>query len=81
MSGHEHEVVAFIALMIPLTALVATLVIRPWLRLHYASRSALSSDERQALYDLRSVAEKMEARLATLERILDAEAPGWRERA
>ena len=79
MSG--HDVIGFLAMMIPFVAIISALVIRPWLRLHYSNRSALSTDERQALYDLRSVAEKMESRLATLENILDAEAPGWRERA
>ena len=78
---HGGEVIAFVALMIPITALVSSLVIRPWLRLHYSSRSALSDEDRQAMVELRAAADRMEQRLATLERILDADAPGWRERA
>ena len=79
MSG--DELAGLFAISIPIVAIVSALVIRPWIRLHYASRSALSLDDREALSSLRHTAERMESRLATLERILDAEAPGWRERA
>ena len=79
MSG--NELAHILAVSIPIVAIVAALVIRPWIRLHYSSRGALSNEERQTLDNLRTSADRMETRIATLERILDAEAPGWRERA
>jgi phage shock protein B len=41
----------------------------------------LSDEERAALEDLGRAAERLEARVATLERILDADDPKWRDRA
>jgi phage shock protein B len=79
------DIPAILALMIPIVAIFSALVIRPWMRLHYESlqrgKLAMTVDEQEALTDLRIAAERMEARLVTLERILDTEAPGWRERA
>jgi phage shock protein B len=74
----------FLEALIPIVAILSIFVVLPWMRMHYKSlernQSALTGDEQQALSDLRHTAERMEARLVTLERILDAEAPGWRER-
>ncbi len=74
----------FVEALIPLVAILSIFVVLPWMRMHYKSKersqSALTGDEQLALTELRHVAERMEARLVTLERILDAEAPGWRER-
>jgi len=79
-----QNVAAILALMIPIVAIVSVFVVRPWLRMHYESlnrnRSALSVDEQQAMVDLRLIADRMENRLVTLERILDSESPGWRDR-
>jgi phage shock protein B len=78
------ELIPIMALMIPIVAILSALVIRPWMRMHYESiarsRMTMSGDEQQAMEDLQQLAERMEMRLTTLERILDAEAPGWRER-
>lgn len=64
--------VIFIAFVVPL-----------WLILHYTARwratKTLSSEDEKMLQDLWQTAEKMEDRIATLERILDAEAPQWRK--
>ena len=76
-----HDLAHLLVVSIPIVAIVSALVIRPWIRLHYNSRSTLSTDERQELVELRNAADRMETRLSTLEQILDAEAPGWRERA
>lgn len=52
-------------------------VIPTWLRLHYRSRReggvSLNADERRELEALRRHADRLEERLATLERALDAE--------
>lgn len=71
--------------LIPLVAIISIFVVLPWLGMHYGSlkrqRETLNAEDRQALIDLRALADRMESRMITLERILDAEAPGWRERA
>lgn len=55
-----------------------------WLILHYRSKKktagGLSEDDFQRLQTLSEKAEKMQKRVDTLERILDAETPNWRSR-
>ncbi|KJY74351.1 phage-shock protein [Vibrio coralliilyticus] len=55
-----------------------------WLILHYRSKKktagGLSEDDFQRLQALSEKAEKMQKRVDTLERILDAETPNWRSR-
>jgi phage shock protein B len=52
--------------------------------MHYRSKqraqSALSDEERLELESLSAQAERMMARIETLESILDGETPGWRNR-
>jgi len=67
-------------LAIPLTIFVL-FVLPIWLWLHYSSRSArgdLSQSEQQRLMQLTDEAKKMRERIQTLEDILDAEHPNWR---
>jgi len=56
-----------------------------WLVLHYRSKKqvsqGLSEEEFLTLQTLAEKAEVMSDRIQTLEKILDAEAPKWRERA
>ena len=53
-----------------------------WIIFHYLTlgkrAKMLSEDERDMLEELAETAERMEARLATLEKILDADDPNWR---
>ena len=63
-----------------------TVVVLPiWIIAHYATRwrtsKTLSGGEETLLAELWESAERMEGRIGTLERILDAEAPDWRTRA
>jgi|TARA_R110000868_G_scaffold308064_4_gene569670 phage shock protein B len=55
-----------------------------WLILHYRSKKqmnqGLTQDEYATLQDLADRAEKMADRIHTLESILDAEAPEWRNK-
>ncbi|MGB0664164.1 MAG: envelope stress response membrane protein PspB [Pontibacterium sp.] len=59
------------------------LVLPLWLVLHYISswRSArsLSAEDKQSLAIALEEAERLEQRVLTLERILDAEQPNWRQ--
>ncbi|GLR70661.1 envelope stress response membrane protein PspB [Agaribacter marinus] len=56
-----------------------------WLFFHYRSKKSisegLSDQERHILQDLVAREEQMSERIKTLEAILDAESPSWRERA
>ncbi|MGO2508165.1 MAG: envelope stress response membrane protein PspB [Vibrio hibernica] len=53
-----------------------------WLILHYRSKrkvsNGLSGEELEQLKQLATRAEAMQARVKTLEKILDSEAPNWR---
>ena len=67
-------------------ALLFVVVVAPiWIVAHYATswRTArmLSREHERALAEIWDLAQRLEARMATLERILDADAPGWRARA
>ncbi|VEB96889.1 Phage shock protein B [Cedecea lapagei] len=67
-------------LAIPLTIFV--LFVAPiWLWLHYSNRSngeQLSQSEQQRLARLTDEARQMRERIQSLEQILDAEHPNWR---
>lgn len=55
-----------------------------WLHFHYRSKrelgKGLSEGEYVQLNDLAATADKMAARIKTLEAILDAESPEWRNK-
>ncbi|MCG8690031.1 MAG: envelope stress response membrane protein PspB [Minwuiales bacterium] len=64
-------------------AVIFLTVVAPiWIIAHYVTRwrtgKALSSDEERLIAELWQTTDKMEQRIVTLERILDAEAPNWR---
>ena len=65
--------------------LFLTIVAPIWIVAHYLTRwrssRRLSAEDEKALGELREAGRRMEARIAALERVLDAEAPGWRSRA
>ncbi len=65
------------------TVIFMGLVAPLWLVLHYLSKSrmekGLSSEDRDTLAAALAQVEKLEARIGTLETILDAEHPRWRE--
>ncbi|OUL58426.1 envelope stress response membrane protein PspB [Pseudoalteromonas ulvae] len=76
MNGFEFIIAPLILFMI----FVAPL----WLILHYRSKKqvsqGLSEHEHRQLVDLADKAEKMAERIQTLESLLDAEAPQWRNK-
>jgi phage shock protein B len=65
--------------------LIFLVVVAPiWIVAHYLTRwrrsRKLSAEDERSLGELYEAARRMEARMAALERVLDAEAPGWRAR-
>lgn len=72
-----------VAFFVPI--LVFLVVVAPiWIVVHYRSKAnvagGLSTRERGELNDMIDVANRMAARIETLEAILDVESPGWREK-
>lgn len=65
--------------------IIFMVVVAPiWLILHYRSKGqvsqGLSEEEYVQLSDLSEMADKMADRIKTLEAILDAETPDWRNK-
>jgi phage shock protein B len=73
-------VVAFFVPVVVFMVIVAPI----WIVVHYRSKArtevGLSAGERVELEDMFEVANKMVARIETLEAILDVESPDWREK-
>ena len=72
-----------VAFFVP--TIVFLLVVAPlWIIMHYRSKqraqTSLSEDERAQLEAMAIAADRMAERIDTLESILDAETPGWRDR-
>lgn len=67
-------------------ALIFLTIVAPiWIIAHYLARwrrsRRLSAADEKTLSELYAIARAMEARIAALERVLDADAPGWRTRS
>ncbi len=64
--------------------LFMTVVAPIWVLLHYITRwkstKTISNEDESLLADLWESAERIDQRLTNIERILDAEAPDWRNR-
>ncbi|MCB1646016.1 MAG: envelope stress response membrane protein PspB [Pseudomonadales bacterium] len=76
----EGIVVAFFVPVVVFLVVVAPI----WIIFHYRSKArienGLTTGERAELEEMIEVANKMAARIETLESILDVESPGWREK-
>ncbi|QOC23606.1 envelope stress response membrane protein PspB [Wenzhouxiangella sp. AB-CW3] len=70
--------------LFPLLVIFLIIVAPIWLILHYATRNSanrrLNSKDEAMLEELIESAQRMEDRIRTLERILDADTPEWRNR-
>ena len=57
----------------------------PWLIFHYITRwktaATLTGEDEKLLDELHDVARRLDDRVATIERIMTAENPGWRQLA
>ena len=64
--------------------LFMTVVAPIWILFHYITRwkstKTISNEDETLLADLWESADRIESRLTNIERILDAEAPNWRNR-
>ncbi len=68
--------------LIPLSAILAIFVGMPWLFLHYTTKwkqaKTLTVDDENLLDDLNDTARRLEERVITIERIITAENPNWK---
>jgi phage shock protein B len=69
-----------------LLGILLLVVVAPiWIVAHYATKwrtaRILSRDQERVLLELYEHAKRMEQRMDNLERVLDADAPGWRGKA
>lgn len=79
MALHMSGVLGFVLGLVFLTIVAPIWIIAHYLTRWRRSRKLSAADER-SLGEIYEMARRMEARVASLERVLDAEAPGWRAR-
>ncbi len=76
--------ISLMGLLMPLLVLFMVIVAPLWIIIHYATRNSanrrISSKDEALLEELNESARRMENRIRTLERILDADTPEWRNR-
>lgn len=67
-----------------LSILLVTIVLPLWIIFHFVTRwrsqRGLSAQDERLLAELWETSNRLEGRIHALERILDAEAPGWRNK-
>lgn len=68
--------------LIPVLVVAILFIGLPWLILHYITRwktaGTLTTEDESLLDEMHSLARRLDERVCTIERILDAEQPGWR---
>ncbi len=71
--------------LIPIIVVPAIFLGLPWIIFHYItkwkSQASLTSEDERLLDDLHELARRLEDRMVTIERIMAAENPGWRQMA
>ena len=66
-------------------AIVAIFIAMPWIIFHYVtklkSQGSLTTEDEKLMDELHEMARRLDDRVATIERIMTAENPGWRQLA
>ena len=69
-------------MLIPLVAVLAIFIGLPWIIFHYVSKwktaATLTVEDEDLLDDLHELARRLDDRMCTIERIVQAENPNWR---
>ena len=67
---------------IPVIAITAIFVVLPWIVFHYISKwktaATLTTEDENLLDELHDLARRLDERMGTIERIIQAENPNWR---
>ena len=68
---------------IPVIAITAIFVVLPWIVFHYISKwktaATLTTEDENLLDELHDLARRLDDRMCTIERIVQAENPNWRQ--
>ena len=68
--------------LLGLTAIVAVLIVLPWLIFHHVTKwktaATLTTEDENLLDGLHDLARRLDERMCTIERIVQAENPNWR---
>ena len=68
--------------LIPLTVVPVLFIGLPWLIFHYITKwktaKTLTSEDENLLDELHELARRLDERMVTIERIIQADNPGWR---
>ncbi|WP_395611888.1 envelope stress response membrane protein PspB [Allosphingosinicella sp.] len=71
-----------VEIIIPIFAIVSLFILLPWLVFHYVTKwkaqATLTTEDENLLDELHELARRLDDRMQTIERIIDAENPGWR---
>jgi phage shock protein B len=71
--------------LVPIIIVPAIFLGLPWIIFHYItkwkSQASLTSEDERLLDDLHELARRLDDRMVTIERIMTAENPGWRQMA
>ncbi len=69
--------------LVPVIAIICLFVVMPALIFHYILQlrkaRSLSEKDEQTIDDMYALAQRLEDRVRTIERIMDADSPGWRQ--
>ena len=72
-------------IVVPIVAMGSIFVGLPWLVFHYITKwktsATLTTQDEDLLDDLHDLARRLDDRVVTIERIMDAENPSWRSLA
>jgi len=70
-------------IFIPLIVMGSLFVALPWIILHYVSKwktaATLTTEDENLLEELHDLARRLDDRMCTIERIVQAENPNWRQ--
>ena len=72
-----------VEIVVPIIAIGALFIILPWLVFHYVTKwkaqATLTKEDEDLLDELHELARRLDDRMRTIERIVDAENPAWRQ--
>ncbi|HEX8644182.1 MAG TPA: envelope stress response membrane protein PspB [Allosphingosinicella sp.] len=70
-------------ILIPLIIVPTLFIVLPWIIFHYITKwksaATLTKEDENLLDELHEVARRLDERMCTIERILNAENPAWRQ--
>ena len=69
--------------LVPLLGVFMVFVAFPWIVFHYVTQwkrtGSLTTEDEKLMDELHEMARRLDSRAATIERIMTAENPGWRQ--